>query len=354
MYPRVMIDLNKISHNTKYITGICREMGIEIAAVTKVVCGNVEIAQAMVENGARYIADSRIENLKKLDHLNIEKWLLRLPMIEQVQDVVRFSDLSLNSEISTISAINECAREIKKKHKIILMVDLGDLREGYFTLGDLFYDLEKILEMDNIIVSGIGVNLTCYGAVIPELEQMNELIDIAAKIENRFEIKLDIISGGNSSSLPLILDGKMPKGINNLRLGDSIIIGRETAYCKVIPNMFNDAMILEAQIIELKDKPSAPIGNTGVDVFGQKPVFINKGIRKKAIVAIGKQDVEIDDLTPLNLGVEILGASSDHLILDVTDCCEDLYTGSVIRFKMGYTATLRTMTSQYVNKVIHK
>ena len=358
MYPRVLIDLSKISHNTRYITDLCRKQGIKVAAVTKVVCGNFEIAEAMVKNGAHSIADSRLENLKKLGELNlegvkIEKWLLRLPMIAEAEEVVLFSDVSLNSELSTITAINYFSSKHKKTHKLILMIEMGDLREGYFTLGELFLDIEKIVKMENVVIYGLGVNLTCYGAIIPEVEQMKELLDIAGRIEKMLGIKLEILSGGNSSSLPLVLDRKMPEGINHLRLGDSIIMGRETAYCKEIPNMYGDAMILEVQIIELKDKPSQPMGNSGVDVFGQKPVFVNRGIRRKAIVAIGKQDVEIDDLTPLVEGIEILGASSDHLILDVTDSKEELSVGGTIRFRMGYTATLRAMTSEYVRKVIH-
>jgi predicted amino acid racemase len=329
------------------------EQGIKVAGVTKVLCGNLEIAKSLINNGVTYLADSRIENLKNFSKIQVEKWLLRLPMEWEADEVVKYADVSLNSELYTIRLLNHFAEKNNKYHKVILMVDLGDLREGYYNIDELYEDLIEILKMKNIKVYGIGCNLTCYGAVIPDEEKMLELLEVAQTIESRFGIKLEIISGGNSSSIPLVLGGNMPKGINNLRLGDSIVIGRETAYCNNIPNMHSDAMILEVQIIELKNKATVPTGKIGVDVFGQTPVFADLGSRKKAIVAIGKQDVEVDDLTPLDSGIIILGASSDHMILDVTESDSELFVGSVIKFRMGYTATLRTMTSQYVNKVIH-
>ena len=77
-------------------------------------------------------------------------------------------------------------------------------------------------------------------------------------------------------------------------------------------------MLLEAQIIELKSKRSLPIGEIGVDAFGQRPYYEDRGIIRRAILAIGKQDTDPDSMISLDEKIDILGASSDHLILDVS------------------------------------
>lgn len=232
------------------------------------------------------------------------------------------------------------------------MYDLGDLREGYFKEEDLFEAIEEILKLEGIEIIGLGTNLTCYGGVIPRGENLGRLVNLANKIEKEYNINLDIISGGNSSTLHLLINDKKIDGINHLRLGESIVLGRETAFGNRIENTYDDAFQLAAEIIEIKDKPSVPIGEIGMDAFGKTPTFVDRGVRKRIICAIGKQDIDFDSLIPLDDGIEILGGSSDHLILDGTDSKVDYKVGDEIRFKLTYGGILRAMTSAYVKKVI--
>ncbi|WP_427339114.1 ornithine racemase Orr [Caloranaerobacter sp. DY30410] len=349
-YPCVEISLDKIKHNTEKLVELCKKHEINVTGVTKVFCGEPKIAKIMVEGGVQILADSRIENLIKLKDINVPKMLLRLPMISQVDDVVRYSDISLNSELKTIKELSKKAEELNKKHKIILMVDLGDLREGIFDEEEIFLVVSEILKLDGIKLIGIGTNLTCYGGVIPKYENLSRLVKIKMNIEKKFNIKLDIISGGNSSSLYLLKTGEMPKEINQLRLGESIVLGRETAYGKSIENTYDDCFKLIVEIIEVKEKPSVPIGEIGMDAFGNKPTFVDKGIMKRAICAIGKQDVDLGDIIPYDKDIEILGASSDHLILDITKCEKDYEVGDNVEFKLTYGGILKVMTSEYVKK----
>ena len=352
MYPKIKIDLNKIKHNLDRITSIVNSANCSIMIVTKVVCADEEIVKVIEQNkNVEYYADSRIENLASIK-TNKKKVLLRLPMLSDVDRVVKHADISLNSEIETIKALNKAAMLQGTKHKIILMIDLGDLREGiYFTDEQKIYDaVQQILELENIELYGIGVNLTCYGAVIPQNENLSILVDYAHKIEDKFGIKLTVVSGGNSSSLHLIEKNQLPKGINNLRIGEAFYLANETAYSNKIEGMFDDVLLLEAEIIELKDKPSLPVGETGVDAFGQKPVYEDRGIIKRAILSIGKQDIDIDSLTPVDEKIDILGGSSDHMILDVTKSDTKYKLGDVITFKLGYSGTLKAFTSKYVNR----
>lgn len=353
MYPRLVIDLKKVKNNLDKITETVKSSGCSLMIVTKGYCADLEIYKLLEDSEIDYLADSRIQNLKKYDGTKKERVLLRLPMISETEDVVRFSDISLNSEIATIKYLNQAAANINKKHKILLMIDLGDLREGIFFKNEdeIYHAVEEILKLDNIELYGLGVNLTCYGAVIPKKENLSILVDIAGKIEKKFNVKLKMISGGNSSSVYLIGRNELPKGINNLRVGEAFLLGDETAYSEILDGFYDDAFKLEAQIIELKEKQSVPIGETGVDAFGNKPVYEDRGIIKRAIIAVGRQDIDSDNLHPIDSKIDILGASSDHLILDVTKSDCEYNVGDIVNFKISYSSLLRATTSSYVDKV---
>ena len=350
-YPSLKIDVVKLEHNTRILADRCAKYNISVAAVSKVFCALPELVEAMIRGGASYIADSRIENLKRIEHLDIPKMLLRIPMLSQADDVIKYADISLNSEYAVIKALSEAALKNNKVHNIILMVDIGDLREGVWMEEAVEY-VNKLIDLEGINLKGIGTNLTCYGAVIPKVENLSKLLEIARSIENKYNINLDIISGGNSSSIYLIDNGTIPQGINNIRLGESIVLGNETAYGNRIEDSHNDCFMLSAEIIELKEKPSIPIGEIGVDAFGEKPVFQDRGNRKRAIVAVGKQDAKVDGLTPIDDKLIILGASSDHMIIDITDSHKKYQIGDHIDFLPDYGALLALCTSEYVNKII--
>lgn len=350
-YPALIIDKEKIRHNTRTLADLAAQSNIRIAGVTKVFCGLPAAAEAMVAGGAYALADSRVENLMKLQHIPVPKLLLRIPMMSQASQVVEYADISLNSELETIKALNEAASQQSKVHQIILMVDLGDLREGVWFEQAVEYAGE-IVKLQNIKLLGLGTNLTCYGGVIPSPENLGTLLRLAREIEEKYDLKLEIISGGNSSSIHLLQKKQMPEGINQLRLGESIVLGTESAYGTLIPGMYSDAFTLTAEIVELKEKPSVPVGEIGMDAFGGKPVFTDKGIIKRAIVAVGRQDVKHEGLVPKDQGIEILGASSDHMILDVTSSEKSYKVGDILEFNLNYGSLLAAATSEYVAKVI--
>lgn len=350
MNPRIDIYLDKLKHNAKILVEKSNKHDISIAAVTKGFCAYPEIAEVMVEAGVKYLADSRIENLKKLQHLPVEKILLRLPMISTATDVVKYSDISLNSEIETLKALNAAAEAENRLHKVIIMRDLGDLREGIFNEEEIDLVVSEAAKLKNIDIVGVGTNLSCYGGVIPTEENLQILLDTAKKVEAIIGKPLEIISGGNSSSIYLVEENRILKGINNLRLGEAILLGGETSYGGKIENAYNDTFQLVAEIIEIKEKPSIPIGTIGLDAFGNVPSFEDKGIMKRAILAVGKQDIATHPITPMDEKTEILGGSSDHLIIDITHSDIDYKVGDEMRFLVGYGAMLALMTSPYIYK----
>jgi len=353
MYPRLVIDLKKVKNNLDRITEMVKGSGSSLMIVTKGYSADMEIFKILDGSDIDYLADSRIQNLKKYEGAKKERVLLRLPMNSETDEVVKYADISLNSELKTIKNLNESARRQNKIHKILLMIDLGDLREGIFFKNEdeIYHTVEEILNLKNIELFGLGVNLTCYGAVIPKRDNLSILVEIARKIEKKFDIKLQMISGGNSSSIYLIGRKELPEGINNLRVGEAFLLGGETAYSQKLEGFYDDAFTLEAEIVELKEKQSVPIGETGVDAFGNKPVYEDRGIIKRAIIAVGRQDVDPDALHPIDSKIDILGASSDHLILDISKSDMKYKVGDIVNFKLSYSSLLRATTSGYVDRV---
>lgn len=351
--PEIAIDLGRIERNARAVAGRCAEAGVKVFGVTKGMCGMPQVARAMLRGGVVGLAESRFENIRRLRDSGITApiMLLRSPPIARVEEVVRSVDISLQSELAIIREISRIAERMGRVHDIMLMVDLGDLREGIWP-SDLLPTVEQILEMKGVRIAGIGTNLGCFGAIMPTEENLGQLVAHAYKIERLAGVSLDFVSGGASSSLQLLLDGTLPAGINNLRIGEAILQGGiETFRDKPWEALEFDACRLTADVIEVKMKPSRPIGQSGYDAFGNQPYFPDEGDRLRAIANIGREDVMVEGLTPIHEGARVLGASSDHLLLDVTDADPPIKVGDRVAFRMGYGAMLLAMTSEYVEKV---
>ncbi len=180
--------------------------------------------------------------------------LLRLPMISQVKEVIKYADISLVSDIITIRELSKEATEQNKIHNIILMIDLGDLREGIFNEEEIYATAEEILNLKGIKLMGVGTNLSCYGGVIPTYENLSQLVNIKKNIESKFSIKIEVISGGNSGSISLFKENRIPKEINQLRLGASISLGIGLNDGHIEP-LLKEAFKLVVEIVEVKNKP---------------------------------------------------------------------------------------------------
>lgn len=351
MFPRLVIDLQKLRHNGQKLCEKAAQNGLtDLAFVTKSFCALHEMVAALEDLPNPYLADSRVENLARYPQTDKQKILLRLPMLSQCKQVVEHAHISFCSEGETLAALNAAAKAAGKIHKVVLMVDMGDLREGVF-----FRDEAGVLALaqqaeqaESLTLHGMAFNVTCYGSIIPTQQTMDDFRAIVGKVETAIGRKLAFVSCGNSSSVYL-LDQADFAGFNNLRLGESLLLGRETAYGADLPDLYQDVLTLEAEVVEVKEKPSYPIGKIGVNAFGQTVEYVDKGDRVRAIAAIGQQDIDCGGLTPVTPGMEIFGASSDHLLLDVTDAPVKL--GDVVRFRVDYSAALRAFTSAYVEKV---
>ncbi len=350
-YPCIDIDIKRIEENARTLADACNQQGIDIAGVTKVVCGHPKVARAMLRGGVKQIADSRLENLKRMrdDGISAEMLLLRLPMLSNIKDVIHYADISLNSELKIIKALSDEALKVGKLHRVILMIDLGDLREGILPSESLNI-AKNILQYKGVELYGVGTNLACLSGIQPDKHNMELLVHIAKELRQHLSIELPIVSGGNSFSLPLLVQNELPEGINHLRLGASILINASPTPAEL--QLHSNTMTLHAEILELKNKPSSPFGLRGEDAFGKKPEFKDKGVMQRAILGIGKEDIDPKTVYPADKNMEILGASSDHLVIDVTQSKKTWNIGDKVRFDIDYAAVMAAMTSKYVAKNI--
>ena len=346
-YPQLEFDLALLRSNADAVISRCRGMGIRVCGVVKGVDGMPEAARVLRAAGAEELGTSRLEQVAKCRAAGVPgPWLLiRIPGLTELPDVVALCETSLQSEWPTLLALEEeCLRQ-NKTHRVIVMTDLGDLREGFWDKKELVDVCERVeRELPHVHLAGIGVNLTCYGSTKPTPEKMNELVGLARQVEQRIGRKLEIVSGGATSSFTLVHWGTMPAGVNHLRIGEAILLGKDLQVDWGIRDMDYlrmDALTLRAEVVEVKDKPTYPIGEFAIDAFGRKPVYEDRGIRRRAILALGRADVgELESLIPREPGLTVIGGSSDHCIVDVEDCPRRLQVGDIVGFSLCYSHML--------------
>lgn len=349
MFPRLLIDREKYRHNVQQLKLKCHHANLSIMAVTKSFCALQGLVDVLNEEKVGYIADSRLENLKNVQ-TTCPKVILRITSMHELDEILEHTDISFQSELPIIQALDTAVKKRNMTHKIVLMIDIGDLREGHFYKDDIEPLLKGIQACDNLILVGLATNLTCYGGVIPTPETLQKFVRLVDQIEQILGRSLQLISGGNSSHLHLLETSMSLPKINNLRLGEALILGRETAYGKALDYLHQDVIILETDLIELKFKPSYPEGQIGMDAFGVTPNIQDVGYHWRGIIALGRQDVDYHQLIPFDENIRLLGSSSDHIILDLTNTKTAYQVGDIIRFRLTYGSLLSTMTSPYVRK----
>lgn len=348
---RLDIDLGKIGENARHLVDGAAHRGVTITAVTKALLGEPRLARTLVGAGVASIADSRIENIERMRHAHISTpmVLIRSPMPSQIDRVVRSNTISVNSDIDVLTALEAAARLYGRVHDVMVMVELGDLRDGVMA-NDLHAVVRHVLRLPFLRLHGIGTNLACRNGVEPTDENMGELTRLVESVESTCGIHVGTVSGGNSANLGWMANTKSLGRINNLRVGESILLGRDPLARLPIEGLHTDAITLVGEVIESKRKPTRPWGRARQNAFGETSDIVSeeddRGEIWQTIVAAGRQDTDPDDLVSTT-GAIVLGASSDHLILETRD---KVIPGTEIRFEPGYSALLRSMTSTFVDK----
>lgn len=350
--PVLEINLTKLRDNARIEKMLLEKQGVEVMAVNKVFDGCPETARAVMEGGIKVIAESRTYNLKKISETGCTTCLLRSPCLSEIEEVVRYADISLNSEPEVMRALSDEALRQGKTHQVLLMVDMGDLREGiWFDEYDRILATVKLIEaLPGLALYGMGTNFNCYGTVLPTTKNGEDFIAIVNRVEADTGIKIQRLSAGNCTSYHLIDKGLWPQALNHLRIGGLHEFGIEYVDMKyldafhhsrkAVDKACSDMYQFHAEIIELNSKPTVPVGELGVDAFLQPKTFEDRGTRKRALLAFGRQDVPAENCVPQDDAITVLGQTSDHTLVDIEDSAQSLKVGDTISFELDYTGLL--------------
>ena len=345
-FPRLEVNMAHLRQNMDDVIGKCTKAGINVCGVVKGCSGLPEVATLFRQCGCKEIGSSRIEEIIRCREAGIPGpyLLLRVPMISELEDMIQYCETSLQSDVAVLDALEAACCRLKKTHRVIMMVDLGDLREGFWNR-DEFVSACVYVEknLSHVHLAGIGVNLGCYGSIQPTSDKMNNLLTIAHHVEARIGRALEVISGGASSSYTLVHWGSMPEGINHLRLGECMLNARDLQIDWGIRNMnlHMDSFVLKGEVLEVRTKPSYPVGQIVIDAFGRRPTYVDRGNRKRCVLGFGRADVgDMERLIPHDEGVIVLGGSSDHCILDIENCPRNLKPGDIMEFSLSYNNML--------------
>lgn len=353
------ITLNKknLFHNYRFLDKLFKDNEKVWAIVSKLLCGNEDFLRVLIDLGIREIGDARISNLKKIKKIDpkIETIYLKPPAKRSIRNVVKYADTSFNTEYQTIKWLSEEAQKQDKPHKIIIMIELGDLREGI--MGDYLIDFyAKIFRLPNIQVIGIGANLNCMHGVMPSEDKLVQLSLYKQLIEAKFKRAIPLVTGGTSVVIPMIFRKQIPKAINHFRVGETLYFGNNLFNDHTIDGMKKDIFKLHAEIIEITKKPKVPIGVMDKNPSGEKFEINEDDFGKKsnrAIIDVGVLDVsDIKFIIPDDPNIEIIGGSSDMLVLDIGDNKKSYQVGDIVTFSLKYMGALRLLNSNYIEKKV--
>ncbi|SFT98653.1 Predicted amino acid racemase [Algoriphagus locisalis] len=346
----------KLKENFEFLKKTFAESDISWGVVSKLLCGNKLFLQELIDLGVKEVHDSRIGNLeiaKSLDP-NLQTVYIKPVSKRYVRKMVQFADVSLNSELETIRWISQEAVKQGKKHKIIIMVETGDLREG--VMGERLVEFySQIFHLPNIEIIGLGTNLNCLNGVMPSTDKLIQLSLYKQIIELKFNKEIPWVSAGTSVTIPLMLTHQLPKGINHFRVGETLYFGLDLFEEKVIEGMNGDVFELHAEIIEMQEKPLLPVGNLAANPQGEtaeidETLYGQSSFR--AIIDIGLLDVDPKYLIPADGDYEILGGSSDMLIINLGQNPNGYKVGDTLNFDMKYMGALSLLNSDYIDKKV--
>ena len=347
---------NRLRHNYKLLDNLFREHGIDWGIVTKLLCGNREFIREVLDLGIRQIHDSRVSNLKvvKQLHPEIQTVYIKPPPKRSIAKIIEYADVSLNSDYSTIQMLSEEAVRQGRLHKVIIMIEMGDLREG--VMGDDLIDFyERVFELPNIEVVGLGTNLNCLHGVMPTQDKLVQLSLYKQLIEAKFNKEIPWISAGTSVTIPLLYRHRIPAACNHFRVGETLYFGADLFSGSTIEGMEPDVFELFAEIIDVSEKPLVPVGPLGSNPMGET-YEVDRNLYGKttyrAILDIGLLDILPDFLIPHDSDIRYLGASSDMLIYDIGDNPRGYKVGDFLSFRLQYMGALRLLNSRYIDKKV--
>ncbi len=355
----LQIHTDQIIGNIKKLNEFLKPRGIEWTLVTKILNGYKPALEKILMDPCisqvHSIGDSRISNLRVIKEVrpDIVTMYIKPPAINQAKNVIRYADISLNTSYETIRELDVQAAKQGKIHRIVIMIEMGELREGVVR-EDILNFYGKIFELENISVIGIGTNLGCMYGVEPTFDKLIQVSLYKQLIETSFGVKLEMISSGSSITLPLVSMNKIPRGVTHFRIGEAAFLGVSPYDNKKFRNLSTNAFTFEAEIVELKKKEVVPDGNIGDGAIGITADYneIKYDESYRAIVDFGELDVDHHNLIPKDKTINFVGTTSDMTVYDVGTKNSKYKVGHQLHYSPNYMAVARLTNSKYMTKTI--
>ena len=350
------LNKGKLTQNYHVLDKLMREHQVDWAIVTKLLCGNEAFLKEVLDLGIKEVCDSRISNLKIIKKLkpDVQTVYIKPPAKRSIRNVVKYADASFNSESETIRLLSAEAVRQDKTHKVVIMIELGDLREGI--MGDHLMDFyASVFELPNIEVVAIGANLNCLHGVMPSQDKLIQLSLYKQLIEATFHRKIPYVTGGTSIVLPLLERQQVPAAVNHFRIGETLYFGNNLFDDSPFRGMNDDVIRLHCEVIEITLKPKVPIGTLAANPSGETFEINEEDYGKnsyRAILDIGLLDISPEHLIADDPDIEIVNASSDMLIVDLGQSPTEYAVGDLISFRLKYMGALRLLNSDYIEKVV--
>ena len=332
------INLDKLKYNIQHTFDLCKANFLDLAFVTKSFCADPEIMKVVEESPITTIADSRIQNFANM-HTSKCKLLIRPSVPGEADDVIRFSDMSVQSSMESVQALGNAAAKQNQTHAILIMVDPGDLRDGIYVDNkeDILHMATFIHNHPHLSLNGIAANYNCFLGLQPLPDNMKKLSDVFELLRPYYDVDTPILSGGNSSSVKLLTQHtyEIPSNFTQFRMGEAIVLGRDPADNTFIEDYMTDVFTLSVPLLEVSTKP----------------VQTESGIKRmrRGVLALGQQDLQTNHLIPKDTSIQILGSCSDETVLNL-DSREDLKAGDCLDFNLEYGALMTLFAGQYYNK----
>jgi predicted amino acid racemase len=358
----IKIYTNRIIENIKKLNSYLAANGIEWTLITKMLNGNRAILERIIWDesikNVHSLGDSRMSNLKVIKEINPEMVTLYVkpPPHPLVKNVIKYSDISVNTSLSTIKMLNREAEKQDKIHKIIVMIEMGELREGILRDKVLhFYD--AVFNLSNINMIGIGTNLGCMYGIEPNYDKLIQLCLLEQLIESKFNKSIELVSAGSSITLPLVKKKKVPKGVNHFRIGEAVFLGTSPLNNRKFRDLSENAFEFNAEVLELEKKSRVPDGDLGDGNVGHTAStdFDDSDYSEsyRAIVDFGTLDVDVNNLKPkYKNGIKFFGTTSDMTVYDLGKSKTDLKVGDQIKFTPDYMAVARLLNTKYIAKIV--
>lgn len=343
-----------LAHNYRFLEDLFAQSEASWGVVTKLLCGHAGFLKELLSLGVKEVHDSRVSNLKRIKQLapDVQTVYIKPAPKKSIAAIIAYADVSLQTDLKILQLLSAEAVKQQKKHKVIIMVEMGDLREG--VMGEQLIDFyEQAFQLPHVEIIGLGTNLNCLNGVMPTQDKLIQLSLYREIIQLKFKRNIPWISGGSSVTVPLLIQQRLPKGINHFRIGESLFFGADLFNDSLIEGMRDDVFSLEAEIIELSEKPKIPEGPMGLTPQGEQRAFDVADYGQssyRAIIDIGVLDIDPKYLQLPHSGMEIIGSSSDMIVIDLGDNPLGLSVGDTLQFSLKYMGALSLMNSVYVEK----